>query len=167
MELIVAFAENNVIGNNNTIPWHIPEDLMRFKHMTENNVIVMGRKTFESFPNGPLKNRTHIVLTNQKDNPTISNVFFTNEENLDKILEPFSGKKIFVIGGKEIYTMLIKRCETIHITLVDGEHEGNVIFPYDLHYFAKNYKLFQVSDVFVSKKNALKYQYFTFTNLNI
>ena len=64
-ELIVAFNKKNVIGNNNTIPWYVPEDLLYFKNITKDNIIIMGRKTFDSLPNGPLKNRIHIVITNQ------------------------------------------------------------------------------------------------------
>ena len=67
MYLIVAFNKQNVIGFNNTIPWYIPEDLQNFKRLTNNHIIVMGRKTFESFPNGPLKNRIHVVITNQTE----------------------------------------------------------------------------------------------------
>ena len=168
MELIVAFAKNNIIGNNDKIPWHIPEDLIRFRHMTQNNVIVMGRKTFESFPNGPLKDRIHIVLTRTPTSPTTTtttypNVFFVNTENLREAIEPYKdSKKIFVIGGREIYDLLIDYCDIIHITLVDLEPEGDVVFSYTLDYFVKNYSLFYESERFVSKKDGMKYKYFTF-----
>jgi len=167
MELIVAFAKNNIIGNNDNIPWHIPEDLIRFRHMTKNNVIVMGRKTFESFPNGPLKDRIHIVLTRTPTSNTITttcpNVFFVNTENLKETIEPYKdSKKIFVIGGREIYDLLIDYCDIIHITLVDLEPDGDVVFSYTLDYFVKNYSLFYESNLFESKKDGVKYKYFTF-----
>jgi dihydrofolate reductase len=169
MELIVAFAKNNIIGNNDKIPWHIPEDLIRFRHMTQGNVIVMGRKTFESFPNGPLKDRIHIVLTRTPTShittstTTYPNVFFVNTENLRETLEPYSKtKKIFVIGGREIYDLLLDYCESIHITLVDLEPEGDVVFSNNLDYFVKNYSLFYESNLFKSKKDGVKYKYFTF-----
>ena len=166
MELIVAFAKNGVIGNNNQIPWHIPEDLIRFRHMTQNNVIIMGRKTFESFPNGPLKDRVHIVLSrNPCENSGFPNVFFVNMENLKETVEPYGKtKKIFVIGGKEIYDQLIELCAIVHITLVDmePEPEGDTQFSYSLHYFMENYTLVYESDAYISKKNRTKYVYYTF-----
>jgi dihydrofolate reductase len=166
MELIVAFAKNNIIGNNDKIPWHIPEDLIRFRHMTLGQVIVMGRKTFESFPNGPLKDRIHIVLTRTPTSPSglaSPNVFFVNAENLKETIEPYKdSKKIFVIGGREIYDLLLDYCDIIHITLVDLEPEGDVVFSYTLDYFVKNYSLFYESNLFTSKKDGVKYKYFTF-----
>ena len=64
IKFIVAQSKNRVIGNNNTIPWYVPEDLKRFRDLTLHSIVVMGRKTFESLPNGPLKNRINIVITN-------------------------------------------------------------------------------------------------------
>lgn len=163
MELIVAFAKNGIIGNDGNIPWEVPEDLIRFRHMTRGNVIVMGRKTFESFPNGPLKDRIHIVLTRTPEISSIPNVFFTNTDNLREILEPYKAtKKIFVIGGKDIYDLLIHYCEAIHITLVDMEPAGDTVFSYDIDYFVKNYILFYSSNLFESKKDGVSYKYFTF-----
>ena len=62
-ELIVAMSKNGVIGNNNKLPWYIPEDLVNFSELTKGHIIIMGRKTFESLPNGPLKNRLNVVLS--------------------------------------------------------------------------------------------------------
>ena len=165
MELIVAFAKNGIIGNNNQIPWYISEDLIRFRDITRDNVIVMGRKTFESFQNGPLKDRIHIVLTRKPEISTYCNVFFVNTENLQETIEHYvkaGSKKIFVIGGKEIYDLLIELCETVHITLVDMDPLGDVVFSYDLHYFLENYTLVYESEQFVSKKHSIKYTYYTF-----
>uniref|UniRef100_A0A6C0HIJ6 dihydrofolate reductase n=1 Tax=viral metagenome TaxID=1070528 RepID=A0A6C0HIJ6_9ZZZZ len=163
MELIVAFAKNGVIGNNNEIPWHVPEDLIRFKHMTLGQVIVMGRKTFESLPNGPLKNRVHIVLTRAPVISSNTNVVFVNTENLKQTLEQYhKTHKIFVIGGREIYDLLIDYCEVIHITLIDIEPEGDVIFSYDIKYFLRNYMLFYESNLFESTNGGVPYKYYTF-----
>jgi dihydrofolate reductase len=163
MELIVAFAKNGVIGYDKKIPWHIPEDLIRFKHMTKGNIIVMGRKTFESFPNGPLQDRIHIVLTRAPKLSTNPNVFFVSTNNLKEMLDPYkSGNyKIFVIGGREIYDLLFDYCDLFHITLIDIEPVGDVVFPYSLDYFQKNYMMIYSSEWFVSK-NGSSYQYFTF-----
>jgi dihydrofolate reductase len=168
MELIVAFSKNGVIGNNNQIPWHIPEDLIRFKHMTQNNIIIMGRKTYESFTNGPLKDRIHIVLSrNPSETSVLPNVFFVNMENLLETIEPYiktKTKKVFVIGGKEIYDLLIELCEIVHITVVDmePEPEGDTKFSYSLDYFLENYTLFYESEKLISKKHNVQYTYYTF-----
>jgi dihydrofolate reductase len=162
MELIVAIARNGVIGKNNTIPWHVPEDLIRFKHMTMGNIIVMGRKTFESFPNGPLKNRMHVVLTRKPIQSTIPNVVFISVDKLRETVEPYKHtKKIFVIGGKEIYDLLFDYCDIFHITLVDTYPEGNIVFSHNVDYFIENYMLGYSSEWFLSKTSVL-YKYYTF-----
>jgi len=163
MELVVAFAKNGIIGNDNKIPWNIPEDLIRFKHMTYGHVIVMGRTTFESLPNGPLKNRTHIVLTRNPKPSNIPDVVFVNTDNLRKTLEKYQKtKKIFLIGGREIYDLLFDYCEIFHITLVNAEPEGNVVFSYGLDYFFKTYTTLYSTDWFDSKNNGMQYKYYTF-----
>jgi dihydrofolate reductase len=134
--------------------------------MTQNNIIIMGRKTYESFPNGPLKDRIHIVLTrNPCEISESSNVFFVNMENLLETIEPYiktKTKKVFVIGGKEIYDLLIDLCEIVHITLVDMELEGDTKFSYSLDYFLENYTLFYESEKLISKKHNVQYTYYTF-----
>ena len=122
LELIVAFCNNGVIGVNNKIPWYIPEDLMRFRDITKNGVVVMGRKTFDSLPCGPLKNRINIVISRTPN--IISNsetVIYTDMNNVFSILEDFSekGKKIFIIGGNDIYHLFFDYCTVFHITVVD------------------------------------------------
>ena len=124
-ELIVAVNQDGIIGINNTIPWHIPEDLQHFKSLTEGHIVIMGRKTYESLPpkNRPLKNRVNIVLTT---NPELyeykNNLCFTTFENLFHIIkENLVGgvaKKIFIIGGSEIYHLFIDYCSVIHMTRV-------------------------------------------------
>ena len=107
-ERIVAMGKNCVIGHDNKIPWHIPEDLKMFRDITKNSILVMGRKTFDSLPNGPLRNLHHIVITR---NPT----FYTNSDQVtycspndaDHIIKQIRGvdQKVFIIGGAEIYYM--------------------------------------------------------------
>ena len=89
MHLIVAVNQKNVIGKNNNIPWHISEDLKNFKEVTNNNIIVMGRKTYESLPQKPLPNRINVVITSQPENyENNENIIFTNiESSFDKIIE--------------------------------------------------------------------------------
>ena len=126
-ELIVALNNDGIIGINNRIPWHIPEDLIRFKKMTENNIVVMGRKTFDSLPsaNRPLKNRINIVLTSTpekyEDNED-KTLFFSNEENVFRIIQEAlvaaKEKKVFIIGGSDIYKLFIDYCSILHITCI-------------------------------------------------
>ena len=80
-ELVVAMDVDGCIGSNNTIPWSLPEDLKHFKELTENNIVIMGRKTFESLPNGPLKNRMNIVISSHIDNTY--NYHRSKEDNFD------------------------------------------------------------------------------------
>jgi dihydrofolate reductase len=126
-ELIVAVNQDGIIGINNKIPWHIPEDLQHFKRLTEGHIVIMGRKTYESLPpkNRPLKNRVNIVLTKAPEiyrGEENNNLFFTTMENLSNVIkESLVGgvaKKIFIIGGSEIYHLFIDYCSVIHMTRV-------------------------------------------------
>lgn len=127
--MIVACDLNGIIGNNNKIPWHIPDDLKHFKNLTENNIIVMGRKTFDSLPFKPLKNRINIVLSNTMKHNDDNSIIVTNKENVYKVLEniksQYPEKKIFIIGGNEIYNLFFNECTKIYLTLVSS------IFPGD------------------------------------
>jgi dihydrofolate reductase len=135
-ELIVACTKDGIIGYNNKIPWHIPEDLKYFRNTTLNSIVIMGRKTFESLPNGYLKNRINIVITNKKIiNP---NVIFTNYENIFSVIEKMQteeNRKIFIIGGSEIYKLFFDYCKTIHLTVIDNNIIGDITFPYPIVQF--------------------------------
>ena len=100
-ELIVAFNNKNVIGINNTIPWYVPEDLKQFRKTTKDHIVVMGRKTFESLPNGPLKNRINVVITNKTIESHNADVYFCNFDDSFALLEKLqkeTEKKVFIIG---------------------------------------------------------------------
>jgi dihydrofolate reductase len=98
----------------------IREDMRHFRKKTTGNIVVMGRKTFDSLPNGPLPNRVHVVLTRRTNLPEITNVYFTTLDNLDatinNILLASPKKKVFVCGGEEIYRLLMPKCNRLHIT---------------------------------------------------
>jgi dihydrofolate reductase len=168
LELIVASTIDGIIGFNNKIPWYIPEDLKYFKNITYNSVVIMGRKTFESLPNGPLKNRINIILSkniSNTDNENTDNVFFINFKNIDdicKILDKYTNKRVFVIGGNEIYKLLYDYCKIVHITIIYEKIEGDTIFPYSLDYMIKTYKRVSEYDLLYSKNNNLKFKYYTF-----
>ena len=146
MNLIVAFNNKNVIGNNNKIPWYIPEDLKLFQKTTKNHIIVMGRKTFESLPNGPLKNRINIVITNQTELYENSNetLIYTNFENSFALLETLqkeTQKEVFIIGRNTIYKQYFEYCTKFHISFINNTQSGDTTFPYNIQYFHDNYTL--------------------------
>ena len=166
MNLIVAFNEKNVIGLNNTIPWHIPEDLKEFKRITNNQIIVMGRKTFDSLPNGPLKNRINIVITNQTELYDKSNetLIYTNFENSFAFLETLqkeTQKEVFIIGGNTIYKQYFEYCTKFYITIVENHENGDTFFPFDVSIF--NEECFKKQkDVMLLSKTNIKYRFIEF-----
>ena len=105
--IIVAVANNNVIGGDNKLLWHISDDLKRFKKITTGHTIVMGRKTFESFPK-PLPNRHHVILTRDK-NYKVDSEQVTVVNDIETVMKTYenSGSEIFIIGGGEIYNLFL------------------------------------------------------------
>lgn len=128
LSIIVAKSKNNVIGKDNKLIWNIPDDLKRFKKLTTNHTIIMGRKTFESLGR-VLPNRKHIVLTNDKrytvDNPNVQIIH--DVEELSKYEE--DNQEHFVIGGAMIYKLLLPKCNRLYITEIDEKFEGDTFFP--------------------------------------
>jgi dihydrofolate reductase len=121
---IAAMSENRVIGRGNQIPWHLPEDFKWFKQLTTGNVIVMGRKTFESIGK-PLPNRTTIIVSRSGfSRPGASTV--TDWRQIDPTTEP---RDIFICGGAEIYTQALPHCSDLYLTLVKQTIEGDAYFP--------------------------------------
>lgn len=130
MNLIAAVDKNWGIGLKNQLLVRIPEDMKRFRHITTGKVVVMGRKTLESFPGGqPLSNRTNIVLTKDKDYRIKNAVVVHSMEELFKELQQYQSEDIFVIGGESIYRQLLEQCETAYITKIDYEYQADVWFP--------------------------------------
>jgi dihydrofolate reductase len=124
--MIAAVAENNALGKNNDLLWHLPLDFKRFKEITSGHHIIMGRKTFESFPK-PLPNRTHIVISRQENyNPEGCIVV----ENLEKAIAVCpKNETLFIIGGGEIYTQSIHLADQLDITRVHHSFDADVYFP--------------------------------------
>ena len=128
LSIIVAIANNNVIGKDNKLIWHLPEDLKRFKNLTTGHTIIMGRKTFESLGR-VLPNRKHVILCNDA-------TLDINDENvevlpdislLDKYIQ--SEEENFVIGGATIYKLLMPYANKMYITKINKDFEGDVYFP--------------------------------------
>ena len=128
LSIIVAVAKNNVIGKDNKLIWHLPEDLKRFKALTTGHTIIMGRKTFESLGR-VLPNRKHIVLCNDVN----LNIENENVEVLSDIsmLEKYinSAEENFVIGGATIYKLLLPKASKLYITKINQNFEGDAFFP--------------------------------------
>ena len=124
MIAIAAMALNRAIGREGRIPWHLPADLKFFKRTTLGHVIVMGRKTFDSLGR-PLPGRENVVLSRCPLNvPGVRRA-----ASLDEIVEPADGRKLFVIGGAEIYRALLPRCDEVLLTVVNLEPEADTFLP--------------------------------------
>ncbi len=126
LSMIVAASENNAIGKNNELLWHLPKDLKYFREVTTGHCIIMGRKTFESVGH-PLPNRTNIVLTRREDfcpqGVEIANDIKTAIEMVGRDREPF------VVGGAQIYEQAIGYASRIYMTRVHAHIEGDTFFP--------------------------------------
>ncbi|MBO1264587.1 dihydrofolate reductase [Proteiniclasticum sp. SCR006] len=127
LSLIVATTEEGVIGKEGTLIWRIPTDLRYFREKTMGKKMIMGRKTFESFPS-PLPGREHIVLTRKKDYDVPEGVRLIHDfSEVDPYLE--SDEEVFIIGGGEIFRHFLPLCERLYITWVKKEFEGDTFFP--------------------------------------
>lgn len=130
MNLIAAVDENWAIGRNNKLLVRIPDDTKFFRQTTTGKVVVMGRKTLESFPNGkPLKNRVNIVLTKDKTYAVDGAVIVHDLDELHEELEKYNSEDIYVIGGESIYRQLVDECDVAHITKINYAYEADSWFP--------------------------------------
>lgn len=130
MNLIAAVDKNWGIGNKNALLVRIPADMKFFRETTNGKVVVMGRKTLESFPNGlPLKNRINVVLTHDKSYRVPGAVMVHSIEALTEELKKYPDKDIYVIGGEMIYRQLLDLCDTAHITKIDYVFDADAYFP--------------------------------------
>lgn len=133
--IIAAAGKNNELGKNNDLVWHLPDDFKRFKKLTTGHHIIMGRKTFQSFPK-PLPNRVHIVITRNRDyHPEGTIIVHSMSEALVVAKED---KQPFIIGGGEIYKMGMEVADKIELTRVNGNFEADTFFPEIL---SENWKL--------------------------
>ncbi len=130
MNLIVAVDKNWAIGLNNKLLVSIPADMKFFRETTMGKVVVMGRKTLESFPGGqPLKKRTNIVLTSDTNYRVKDAVVVHTIDELLEELKKYDEKDVYVIGGESIYRQLLPYCKVAHITRIDHAYEADTYFP--------------------------------------
>ncbi|MBZ9651994.1 dihydrofolate reductase [Psychroflexus montanilacus] len=124
--MVAAAAENNALGKNNDLVWHLPDDFKRFKAITSHHHIVLGRKTFESFPK-LLPNRKHIVITRQTD---YKREGIEVVHSLEEALQSCAGEEeVFIIGGGEIYKQAMPYADKIELTRVHASFEADAFFP--------------------------------------
>ena len=126
VSLVAAMSENRVIGRDNQVPWHLPEDLKRFQARTRGHWVIMGRRTFESIGT-PLPQRTTIVLTRRSDSRPPGAIVAGSLEQALRLAE--SQEEVFVLGGEAVYRDALPLAERMYLTIVHAEIEGNTHFP--------------------------------------
>ncbi|MDO1605391.1 dihydrofolate reductase [Lactobacillus sp. YT155] len=146
ISFVWAEDENRVIGKDDTLPWKLPDDMKRFKEVTTGNPIIMGRKTFESFPNGPLPNRENIVITRNKNfsYPGVTVVNAISDIQMD------TQKNYCVIGGAQIFELFKDLVDRLYVTKIHHEFSGDVLMI-DLPW--ENFKLVSSEEGKVDEKN--------------
>ena len=161
LSIIVAKAKNNIIGKDNSLIWHLPEDLKRFKKLTTGHTIIMGRKTFESLGR-VLPNRHHIILCNDAqmniDNENVE--ILEDISMLDKYVK--DEEEHFVIGGATMYKLLMPMCSKMYITEIDKDFEGDVSFP---EINLNEWKVTQREDGPADDENSFDYEYVTYERI--
>jgi dihydrofolate reductase len=130
LTLIAAAAENNSLGKNNAMIWHLPDDFKRFKQLTSGHLIILGRKTFESFDK-PLPNRTHIIITRQENyaSQVDSSCCIVVQSIEEAIAKTNPDQENFIIGGGEIYSLALPLADKIELTRVHGTFDADAFFP--------------------------------------
>ncbi|MBO4589970.1 MAG: dihydrofolate reductase [Bacteroidaceae bacterium] len=127
LSIIVAIAKNGAIGLNNSLIYHLPDDMKHFKALTTGHTVIMGRKTFESFPKGALPNRRNVVLSRSDISFPGAEVFQTLSEALLSCAEE---EEVFIIGGASIYQQALPLAEQLYLTVVDDiPKEADTFFP--------------------------------------
>lgn len=130
MNIIVAVDKNWAIGKNNKMMWSIPADMRFFREKTTGHVVVMGRKTLESFPNGlPLKQRTNLILSRDKSFQVKGALVLHTMEELLEHLKEYDSSDIFIIGGESIYRQFLPYCDTAYVTRIDHAYDADTYFP--------------------------------------
>ena len=161
LSIIVAKAKNNIIGKDNALIWHLPEDLKRFKRLTTGHTIIMGRRTFESLGR-ILPNRHHIILCNDAqmdiDNENVE--ILEDISMLDKYVK--DSEEHFVIGGATMYRLLMPMCSKMYITEIDKDFEGDVSFP---EINLNEWKVTEREQGSDDGENSFNYEYVTYVKI--
>jgi dihydrofolate reductase len=155
ISFVVAAANNNVIGKDNQLVWNLPNDMKFFKNVTWGMPVVMGRKSYDSLGK-PLKGRKNIILTRQPNWKAEGTVAVKNFEDAVMLVKEMDVKEMMVIGGGEIFKMLMDKADRIYITRVDAEPEGDAFFPV---IDPKQWKLVSRSDHEADEKHKYNYSF--------
>ncbi len=130
MNAIVAVDNNWAIGCKNSLLVRIPADHKNFRQETTGKVVVLGRKTLETFPQGmPLPNRKNIILSANPDYQVKDAVVVHNKEELDVELQKYPTEDVYIIGGESVYRMMLPECDVVHVTKIDHDYEADAYFP--------------------------------------
>ncbi|MHA8106661.1 dihydrofolate reductase [Aquirufa sp. 5-AUSEE-100C1] len=159
LKILVAFDENRVIGKNNTLIWHLPADLKRFKALTTGHVIIMGRKTFESIGK-PLPNRTTIVISRQADLQIEGAIITHSVEEAILKAKSLTREDIFIVGGAEIYALSLPLADQILVTQLHDIFEGDAFFP---EIPLDSWEVIEQERGVTDEKNAYQYSYLTYS----
>jgi dihydrofolate reductase len=131
--IISAIGENNEIGKNGKLLWHLRDDLKNFKKLTNNKIVIMGRKTYESLPIKPLPNRLNIVITSDDDKSfdykVVTAIDINDAINKSYYWSDIYDDNIFIIGGEQIYNQFINKCDKMYITKVHKSFDADTFFP--------------------------------------
>lgn len=129
LSLVVAIGTNRAIGRDNQLPWYLPADLVRFKKLTTGHPIIMGRKTFESLPNGALPNRTNIVISRDPHYNAPGALVVTSLGAALDEAKKIEYEETFVIGGAQIFALALPVADRVYMTIVDTAPEADIFFP--------------------------------------
>lgn len=135
LSAIAAMSENRVIGANNTLPWHVPEDLQFFRQKTKGHILIMGRKTFESLGGKPLPGRMHLVISRDSLAAPSSELvhWYSSLPAAMATARELAGtswpEEVFVAGGGEIYRLAMQYCNRVYLTVIRGQFIGDAHFP--------------------------------------
>lgn len=156
ISIIVAIAENNAIGKDNRLLWHISEDLKHFKRITTGKTVIMGKNTFTSLPNGALPNRKNIVIS---DNTSDRFEECTMAWSIDDALEKCDDNECFVIGGGSIYKQFLPLANKLYLTRVHKNFDADTFFP---EINAKEWKELERIDCDYDQKAGISYSFITY-----
>ncbi len=156
--LIAALDNNNGIGKDNKLLCYLSADLKRFKQLTTGHCIIMGRKTFESLPNGPLPKRRNIVLSRNTDY-NVDGIELIN--SVDQVFEICKNEeKVFVIGGEEIYKLFLEKADILHLTRIHHKFEADAFFP---EFNEVDWQLISKEENLADDKNKFDYSFLDYS----
>lgn len=155
ISLVVAASENNVIGKDNRLLWHLPNDMKFFKNTTWGMPVIMGRKTFESLGK-PLAGRTNIVMTRDKKWTAEDTIVCSGMDEALKAAAGTDAKEVFVIGGGDVYKQVLPQAGRVYLTRVHATFDGDAFFP---ELPAREWKLLSQLDFTADEKHAYAYSF--------